>query len=466
MKRIFTALDRVRQRHLTGAWGLALAGLLALLISAVNEIAYRDANQAVVGLGERGVARQQIQALLRRLIDAETAQRGYLLTGRREYLAPYTQSVKDVDEALGWLRQYYAGDPNPLRVLEDIAARSHEKLSEVATSISLYDDGRVEAWRGLLLTDIGREKMDAIRSLSQSLVDIETGRVMRDRRALFDTLQLSRIGMHALTLAGLVGLFLFMRQVRRLAALEHEAAAALQAERDHLEADVARRTADLTELARHLQTAREDERARLARELHDELGALLTAAKLDAARLKRSLQQLPPEAEARLQHLNATINDGIGLKRRIIEDLRPSSLANLGLGAALTILAREFAQRSEIAVDADVEPLELADGSAITVYRLVQESLTNIAKYAQATRVTIRLEREGQRARVCVQDNGRGFDTGAKRGTAMGLLGMRYRVEAEGGTMQVNSAPGQGTTVQAWLPLAPAEQPAAAETPN
>jgi len=456
MKRIFTALDRVRQRHLTGAWGLAMAALLALLISVVNEIAYRDASHAIVGLGQRSVARVQIQNLLRRLIDAETAQRGYLLTGRPEYLTPYQQSVKDVDEALAWLRQYYAGDPQPSGVLDDVAARSHEKLSEVATSIALYDAGRTEAWRGLLLTDIGREKMEAIRTLSLSLVDIEAARVAQDRRALFDTLQLSRIGMHLLTVAGLVGLCLFLGQVRRLAVQEREAAAALQAERDHLEADVARRTADLTELARHLQTAREDERARLARELHDELGALLTAAKLDAARLKRSLPQLPPEADARLAHLNATINDGIGLKRRIIEDLRPSSLANLGLAAALEILAREFAQRSEIPVDAELEPLELA-ADGITVYRLVQESLTNIAKYAAATRVTVRLQRDGCRACVSVQDNGRGFDLGTERSSAMGLRGMRYRVESEGGEMQVISAPGQGTTVRAWLALAEEE---------
>jgi signal transduction histidine kinase len=453
MKRIFTALDHARQRHLTGAWGLAMAALLALLISAVNETAYRDASQAIVGLGQRGVARVQLQSLLRRLIDAETAQRGYLLTGRSEYLAPYQQSVKDVDEALAWLRQYYAGDPRPSGVLDDITARSHEKMSEVATSISLYDAGRTEAWRGLLLTDIGREKMEAIRNLSQTLVEIETGRVTDDRRALFDTLQLSRVGMHLLTVAGLIGLFLFLRQVRRLAVQEREAAAALQAERDHLEAEVARRTADLTELARHLQTAREDERARLARELHDELGALLTAAKLDAARLKRSLQPLAPETETRLAHLNATINDGIGLKRRIIEDLRPSSLANLGLAEALDILAREFAQRSEIPVQTELEPLRLAGDGPITTYRLVQESLTNIAKYAAATQVTVRLQRDGARAQVSVRDNGRGFDTAAQRGSAMGLVGMRYRVESQGGVMEVISAKGQGTTVRAWLPV-------------
>jgi signal transduction histidine kinase len=361
--------------------------------------------------------------------------------------------VKDVDEALAWLHPYYAGDTRTAQVLAEVAKRSHEKLSEVTTSIELYDAGRTDAWRGLLLTDIGREKMEAIRTLSQSLAEIETERVAEDRRELFHTLQLARIGVHLLTLAGLLALFLFLRQGARVAALERAAAASLQADRDRLEADVARRTADLTELARRLQTAREDERARLARELHDELGALLTAAKLDSARLKRSLQQITPEVETRLAHLNSTINDGIGLKRRIIEDLRPSSLANLGLEAALEIQAREFAERSEIAVATDLEPLELAQGGPITAYRLVQESLTNIAKYAMATQVTVRLQRDGARALVAVHDNGRGFDTGATRGSAMGLMGMRYRVESEGGVMQVISTPGQGTTVQAWLPL-------------
>jgi signal transduction histidine kinase len=453
MTTIFTFFGRARQLHRASAWALALAALLALGVSVVNESAYRDASQAITGLGQRGVARVQIQTLLRRLIDAETAQRGYLLTGRKEYLAPYAQSVKDVNEALDSLRQYYAGDPQPLQVLDEVAARSHEKMSEVATSIELYDAGRTDAWRGLLLTDIGREKMEAIRTLSQALAEIENRRVMSDRAALFHTLQLSRIGVHLLALAGLVALFLFLRQGAKVAALERAAAASLQADRDRLEADVARRTADLTELARRLQTAREDERARLARELHDELGALLTAAKLDSARLKRSLRQITPEVEERLAHLNSTINDGIGLKRRIIEDLRPSSLANLGLMAALEIQAREFAERSEIAVATELEPLELADGGPITAYRLVQESLTNIAKYAAATQVTVRLYRDGERALVAVQDNGRGFDTGKQRGSAMGLMGMRYRVESEGGVMQVLSTPGQGTTVQAWLPL-------------
>jgi signal transduction histidine kinase len=451
-----------RARH--SVWTLPLAVVAAVVVFVISEGAWRDASDNLDGLGQRGQARVQIQTLLRRLIDAETAQRGYLLTGRKEYLAPQAQSVKDVEEALTWLTRYYAGDEEPARVVAEVAQRSREKLSEVETTLKLYDDGRTDAWRALMLTDIGREKMEAIRKLSLSLAEIESERVAQDRTSLYQTLRWSRIGINVMTAISLLALFLFLRQTAAFDGMQRQVAQSLQDERDRLEADVARRTADLTALARHLQTAREDERSRLARELHDELGALLTAAKLDSARLKRSLPNITPEVEARLKHLNDTINDGIGLKRRIIEDLRPSSLSNLGLVAALEIQAREFAQRSEIRVATELEELRLSDSGQITAYRLVQESLTNIAKYAGATQVTVRLQREGERACIAVQDNGGGFDVDANRGSAQGLMGMRYRVEAEGGVMQVQSAPGLGTKVMAWLPaLADTPEPAREE---
>ena len=155
-----------------------------------------------------------------------------------------------------------------------------------------------------------------------------------------------------------------------------------------LEAEVAARTEQLRELAQHLQTIREDERSRLARELHDELGALLTAAKLDVARLKSRLgATITPDATERLAHLNETLNGGIALKRRIIEDLRPSSLSNLGLVAALEILLREFAARSEIEVVDELGRSSSMPAAQLTVYRLVQEALTNVVKYAKAREV-------------------------------------------------------------------------------
>jgi signal transduction histidine kinase len=245
---------------------------------------------------------------------------------------------------------------------------------------------------------------------------------------------------------------MYLRQTTALVRQREEQRRLVQMERDQFEREVLLRTAQLTELARHLQTVREDERHHLARELHDELGALLTAAKLDVARLKSRLGVVSAEVAERLQHLNDGLNSGIALKRRIIEDLRPSSLSNLGLVAALEILVREWGQRSEIEVDAEFEPVRLRPTAELTVYRLVQEALTNVTKYARATEVQVRLMTIDGRVRVSVRDNGVGFDVDAPRSSAHGLLGMRYRLETEGGRLVMQSAPGQGTLIQADLP--------------
>lgn len=192
---------------------------------------------------------------------------------------------------------------------------------------------------------------------------------------------------------------------------------------------------------------------------------MLTAAKLDVARLKSRLTVgSTPEVVERLAHLNEQLNSGIALKRRIIEDLRPSSLSNLGLVAALEILLREWGQRSEVEVEGDLQATRpLAPAAELTAYRLVQEALTNIAKYARATKVHVRLadsdDAPGQ-VLVRVADDGVGFAADGPRPVqSHGLIGMRYRVEAEGGRLSVLSRPGAGTTIQAWLPALP--EPAA-----
>jgi signal transduction histidine kinase len=197
---------------------------------------------------------------------------------------------------------------------------------------------------------------------------------------------------------------------------------------------------------------REDERGYLARELHDELGALLTAAKLDVARLKSRLDTQAPEVLERLRHLSETLNGVIALKRRIIEDLRPSSLPNLGLTAALEILTREFAERAGLEVQTNLETVELSDATQLTVYRMVQESLTNIGKYAHAHKVLVTVHNHPQHVAVQIRDDGQGFDLSGIGRTSHGLAGMRQRVEAAGGRLTVSSTPGEGTLVSAILP--------------
>lgn len=255
-----------------------------------------------------------------------------------------------------------------------------------------------------------------------------------------------------LLFVSLWALFQYWRQRSMVERLQQELQRTVQVGRDRLETEVWLRTAQLTELTHHLQTAREDERHRLARNLHDDLGALLTSAKLDAARIKSRLADKAPDALELLAHLVSTLNSGIALGRSIIEDLRPSALSNLGLVATLEILTREFAENSGIAVYCNLEPVELEASAELMIYRLVQEATTNIMKYAHAAQVWVSLGLDHGQVAVSVRDDGVGFDTRAQVRSAYGLVGMRFRVEAVGGTLTLVSAPGQGTLIQVKLP--------------
>ncbi|MBK3018861.1 histidine kinase, partial [Klebsiella pneumoniae] len=158
-----------------------------------------------------------------------------------------------------------------------------------------------------MMTDIGRDQMEQIRRKSSELLADENQRIALGTAQVYDTLMLNRIGVAAMTLISIVVFVLFLRKSRAMDHQREQQQQDIRAERDRLEIEVGRRTAELTQLARHLQTAREDERSRLARDLHDELGALLTAAKLDVARLRPKLQAGAPELMQRLTHLTETL---------------------------------------------------------------------------------------------------------------------------------------------------------------
>jgi signal transduction histidine kinase len=178
------------------------------------------------------------------------------------------------------------------------------------------------------------------------------------------------------------------------------------------------------------------------------------------AHMRSRLVQAGPEVAERVAHLHTTLDAGIALKRRIIEDLRPSSLDNLGLCPALRILCEEWSAASGVPVQLALEEMSLPPERSLVVYRLVQEALTNIAKYAQASAVSVKLatvtepgaDNAGAQALVQVQDNGRGFAQ-SQRTPGHGLAGMRFRVASIGGQLTVASNPGQGTSIRARLPL-------------
>jgi len=434
------------------AISLPLAVLAAAFLIFINEASFRKSTEAAASIEEAQQTRGAINKLLQHMLDAETGQRGYLLTGDPRYLEPYNAALADIDHNLDTLRQLFTPYREQLAEFGLMSRHVSRKLAEMDLSVRMRKEGNEDAWKFVLTTDVGKEHMEAIREQSAKLAASSVSKMEQGQDQIRRSLQLSRIGVATVALAGLLAFYMYLLQTKALLASGRREQESLQRERDYLEVQVRERTANLAELATHLQNVREDERGHLARELHDELGALLTAAKLDVARLKSRLAGTMPEAAERLTHLTNTLNSGIALKRRIVEDLRPSSLSHLGLVASLEILGREFEERSGLSVTTDLEPVELGGAAQLTVYRLVQESLTNIGKYAEAKQAEISLHNFDGYITVEVKDNGKGFKVGSVGAGSHGLAGMRHRVEAAGGRLTVTSAEGQGTRISAVLP--------------
>ena len=434
------------------AVSLPLAILAVIGLMLVNEASFRSSSNAVAEMQEAQLTRGALDDLKQTILDAETGQRGYLLTGDERYLEPYNSAISQVDQQLNVLRQIFTPNKEQLSEFGIMSRHISRKLAELDLSVRMRRENKEEAWRFVLATDVGKEHMQAIRAQANKLAvasirDMELGQAQ-----IRQTLLLSRIGVSILAIVGLLAFYMYLLQTKALLNTGVREQDSLKRERDQLDLQVRERTANLGELATHLQNVREDERGHLARELHDELGALLTAAKLDVARLKSRLGSAQPEATERLIHLTSTLNSGIALKRRIVEDLRPSSLSHLGLVASLEILAREFEERADLRITTDMETVDLGGSAQLTVYRLVQESLTNIGKYAEASQIFISLQNMDGYVTVEVRDNGKGFDLNATSPNSHGLSGMRHRVEAAGGSLTVASSPLAGTKITATLP--------------
>lgn len=430
-----------------------MALLAAMVLVGINETGHMRSQDAVEQLAQGLTTRSDVNKLLQSMLDAETGQRGYLLTGNETYLEPYDKAVATVQTNLDSLRMQFMASPEDMQEFALLSRQISRKLAEMELSLRLRRQGNEDAWKFILNTDVGKEHMEAIRQHAQELIARSDQRLQQGREQIEQSLMLSRIGIATVTAIGLLAFYMYLRQTQAVQTVNLREQEVLERERDRLEGLVRDRTATLSELANHLQQVREEERGHLARELHDELGALLTAAKLDVARLKSKIDATAPDVSERLKHLTETLNSGIALKRRIIEDLRPSSLSNLGLTAALEILTREYAERAGIDVETSLEPVQLPDAAQLTVYRMVQEALTNIGKYAKASKVLVSVHGYPTHVAVQVRDDGVGFDPGSVRPTSHGLAGMRHRVEAAGGRLTLTSRPGNGTLLSAVLPL-------------
>jgi signal transduction histidine kinase len=294
-----------------------------------------------------------------------------------------------------------------------------------------------------------RELAGITRDYERALMDRSLANLEREL-AIAGRLNLATL-LAGLLLAALAAVAL-IRSVRQRA----EAAAELERQHDELKAQFDGQARELTDLARHLQHVQEEERARLSRGLHDELGGILLAARMDVTWMERHQLGEDASVKQRLERLRKVLDQGIELKRRVVEELRPTLLDTMGLLAALRWQSAETCKRANLRCTErypDDEP-RLNRAGAIALFRVVQEALANVAKHAKASNVEITFQISNQEVIVTVHDDGVGAaPADLARPRSHGIAGMRHRINVLGGRVDVSSGPGRGTTVRVRVPL-------------
>lgn len=434
---------------------LLVTAAISMVVLAISELAFTEIEASRHAARQVSDARAQLTALREAMVQAESSQRGFLITADERYLKPFDKSVDAARGAVNDLERLAAVLPGLREPLKTLEPMIDQKVDEMRLTVHYTQQGnRIDAVQ-ILVTGQGLTLMEGISQRTADLMkQLDTLNDVRteDINRIF---LMQRIGVGLIVLLNLVFLsILGVRTVRHFYEREqHRAELARQAQ--ELERTVAERTEELSSLSTYLQTSTEGEKSRLARDLHDELGGILTAAKIDASWLEGFAAGADPEVQQRMRRLSASLDEAVEVKRRVIENLRPSLLDHLGLAAAVEWYVQETCQNAGIVAEVQVPDLmePVPPEVAIAVYRIVQESLNNAVKYAQARTIWVDLLNEPGRLEIRVADDGIGIANFEPQHMTHGIAGMRQRARSLGGEFHLQTQPGEGTTVIASFPL-------------
>lgn len=448
---------------------LSRLGLSLLAVALIINIgALLNVDQEVTNLDE---ARQltlrsrdimdTIAATQLMLYQSESAQRAFLYTDNKEYLKPINRNEAQIISTLAKLRNMVVDNPSQVKLVDLIVKLAEEKIAVINKSIAIQQMGQKDAARALVMSGQGKQLMEELdQQISRFLLQ-EKQLLTQRRQKWSDAQTVIRWGFAAIffinALLLLAGAMTIMRDMsgKRAELLRLDERAAV------LAAEVAQRAAELSALTAHLLRIQEDERRTIARELHDELGGTLSAVKMDILMGRDAASKRGDEKSvARMQRAHAAIDSGIQFTRRMIEDLRPTLLDNLGFEAALRSMTEQFSERAgcTCAISLPEGELNLTSAQSTTLYRICQEALTNVMKYAKAKKVTIALTGDGSQWKLLLADDGVGLEaTKQHRAISHGLIGMRERLVALGGSFDIRGEAGRGTTLTATFPVMESE---------
>jgi signal transduction histidine kinase len=450
---------------------LALGVIVSIAVLVFSEFGYRRldvANRQSTTALEMESRLNDVMALV---VDAETAQRGYLLTGDPTYLDPYKNAVQKLDPTLVLLRESVSSDGS-VQVrdrLTKLTSLIGKRFNEIESTLLLNEKSGREAAFQLIDTGIGKRTMDEIRSEAAAMSNDLRAKLSTGTTRWQQDIEFARIGMVTMTAFTVALLLVVWVLARREISLREEQRRRSAQEQSRLESVVSARTAELSELSNYLQVVREEEKSHLAREIHDELGGVLVGAKMDVAWAIERLRGKDSAIAAKLERALKMLDEGVDLKRRVIEDLRPTLLDNLGLAAAVDWQVRQTCERAGLKCSLNLSELEpdFPSEVSIVLYRIVQEALTNVVKYAKAKNVNVELLRTDSGVSVIFEDDGIGLPLGAETNAlSHGISGMRQRIRALKGEFRIHGRPGIGTTIEVHVPLTPQATPAKSPAPS
>lgn len=410
----------------------------------------------------------QLNELLRSLKNESTEQRLSISVGNRSNIESYRAAIARVDDNLARLWSLTEEKPRYRSRLYEILPLIEQRRALLEGGVEKrIDDPAARA----LIREI-RARVSALKD--QLLVDLRESSALQQ-----ESLKRIRVIMIAKSLAVALLFSAVFFLLRRELARHVSTGAKLLQDRDALDEMVLQRTAELVQaneqlthemavrrraeealhnLHGHSQVIREQERLRISRDIHDEIGQSLTALKLDLTCMQHSFLPGNREFVGRLNQMRSFLDRLIETVQNIVAELRPPLLDSLGVVEAIDWQVKEFRRRNGIACEVDLdERVNLVDEQVATaILRIVMEALTNVSRHAHASKVRVALQvGRGGEIELQVADDGRGIsDDGAEASTSLGLLGMRERARLCGGTLTITGAPGAGCTVTLSVPAA------------
>jgi signal transduction histidine kinase len=429
---------------------------LVLLIVLSGLAAQRKAREIytdVVRINEAyHVGEQRLQAVRDGVHVSSVLLRDYLLDPSLERAPAYRSELLR-------LRDLTSGQLGELGKLgAQLGPDANPKLQQLRTEVDAYWESLdpVFEWtpdekRAMSSSFLRRQVMprrDAALSLAREIASFHDRTLANQRRQMVEhERQYSSFLVRMVAISALLGVAVAFASIFRVSTLERRSAEQRR-RTEHAEQQ-------LRLLSYEIVHAQEDERRLISRELHDEVGQMLTGLRIELRQLGETHYRPRTQFDARLQEVRRSLERTIQSVRDIAMGLRPSMLDDLGLGPALEWQAREFARQHDIPVTVDIRARldGLSDMQRTGIYRIAQEALTNCARHAHARSVRIELVEENDRLSLVVQDDGVGMPAGGAGAASMGLLGMAERARELGGEMSIHSAPEQGTRVRVDLPF-------------